>query len=202
VGLGMMVMSTIDNIVDLVDNYDRFAELASTAASDERDALCFFLERRVPELLGRVPDDRVDQMRVYYADKYYRIFNRLESYDSRLSPILARIGIAFEDDTRRRGRPIAYLVDNGLDPSRLPVLRPFFGPLGLSVVCPEAMEDTAIMGPFLDELVAQRRNVLFVSANLDLEQWTAAARGFVDAGYLVTFRNDAPIDGSSIDIWS
>jgi hypothetical protein len=198
----MMVMSAIDNIVDLVDNYDRFAELAPTATSEERDALCFFLEKRVPELLAKVPDDRVDQMRIYYADKYYRIFNRLEAFDSRLSPVLARIGIAFEDDTRRRARPIAYLVDNGLDRSRLPVLRPFFGPLGLSPVCPEAMDDTAILGPLLDELVTQRRNVLFVSANLDLEQWQAAARGFVDAGYLVTFRNDAPVDGSSIDIWS
>lgn len=208
-----------DSLVDLIDGY---AELASAAASAAQPAHVMQLGQRigatVAQYLRDVADHRLDDLSVYYIDKYYRIYNQLSQIDTRVYPILAHIGSAFEAHTRTRTRPIGYLVDNGLTPDRLTHLQDFFNRLGFTTISPELLapalaghdgelsfeqveqEAKMLCERLLADAIESRRNVIFVSYHHELAEWTAIAGQLAEAGYLVTFRNDAPVDGSEIHI--
>ncbi len=204
----------------LLDDFEatchRLKATANVAAEQEA-----ILEAAL-ERLAEASVDEFDHLAVHHADKPYRIVNNVNMLDDVSLLAFRTIGAAFEAVSTERNVRVAFLVDNLAPADRLRGVVAVFSALGFVVASPEHValqlgehdglpgsgsalaryrdEATSVARRIFIEAVPERRNVLWLSGEVTLDELQSLA-SVLTPGYVGVFRNDAPIDGSTVQLF-
>jgi hypothetical protein len=163
--------------------------------------------------------ERLEKLAVWHADKFYRLINQVDALDASSLLFMRSVGAAFEAVTKARGLRVAYVVDNQVPMDRLLGLRAGFWALGFVVASPELLveplvaetpgarpeqvfgEAAAVASRQFRSAIGERRNVLWVSGGLSSGELQTLADMLRGEPYVGVFRNDAPSDGTQVQVF-
>lgn len=206
---------------ELVEGYVQAVELlASQSPADAERASREVLELSLGYLRrdGGTPE-RHEKIAVWHADKFYRLVNQVDELNASSLLFMRSVGAAFEAFCKERGLWVAYLVDNQAPMDRLVGLRAAFASLGFVVASPELFvepllaetpgaqppgvvhEAIELAVQLFESAVDERRNVLWVSGEVPLEDLQYLAGELRGQPYVGVFRNDVPADGTEVQVF-
>lgn len=212
------------NALAVIEDYEGVAAQLRGHTAEEQATACRALGAQLLEALSRVSD--FEKLAVWLVDKLYRSLNDVEMADGASFAVLRTIGGAFREASRARGTSVAYLVDNGLPDDRLRLLDAAFNALGFVVASPEVLarrlaeadgipadaelaaffaryevEAKVVASRLFAETVAQGGHVAWLSGAADAQDLGRLAATLEGTPFVGIFRNDAPVDGTTVQIF-
>jgi hypothetical protein len=211
----------------LVEGFDALTEeVRRAAASDHPRARDALIAEATTLLLAARADD-FEKLAVWHTDKFYRLLNAVDILDAASFVVLSAVGAAFCTVARERGVSMAYLVDNVVTPiERLRGIEAAFRALQFLVASPELFAaklaehdgipvDEAIGPRFshfrgeafmlakrvVKQAVEERRHFMWLSGEASLDDLRVVREGLVNQPFVGVFRNDAPVDGTELQIF-
>ena len=210
----------------IVESFETTADELRRASDAERTRAGAALAEEAARALARHRPDDLEKLMVWHTDKLYRVLNAVPLLDASSFVVLRALGSAFGAITKERGVAIAYVVDNGVPEDRLRGVHAAFSALGFMVASPElfavklgeadGVPSDQALGPMLgryrveaimlarrlfDGALDDRRHCVWLSGECDADDLRAVARTLDRRPYVGVFRNDAPVDGTNVQIF-
>jgi len=205
---------------ELIEDFEPRTAKLRAMTKPEQERACEALTREASGLVSMVQPENFPKLMVWHADKLYRIVNAVSMLDGASLLFLGTIGRVFAGAAREHGRAIAYIVDNVVSEDRLRGIRAAFNAAGFVVASPELLaaelaradgrenvdlaryeiEAIGLALRVVEGAVADRHHCLWVSGMCDQDAIGAAIKHVGDR-YVGVFRNEAPVDGSSVDVF-
>jgi len=204
----------------LVEGFEATSAWFRSAAPADQQQAARSLEEEAIALLCNAPD--FEKLAVWHVDKLYRLLNAVPFIDASSFVFLRAIGTAFAGIARARGVSIAYLVDNALPDDRLRGVSAAFGALGLRVASPELMamklseadgpaagttfdyyrtEATMLAMRVFGDAIAENAPIAWLSGTSDVDDLRRLASALDKRPYVGVFRNDAPAEGTTVQVF-
>ena len=210
---------------DLVESFEATTTRIRRLAPAQHDSAREELARQA--LTGLLPlgAESFEKIMVWHTDKLYRLMNQVDMLDQASFAFLSAIGGAFEAVARERGRAMAYLVDNVVPLDRFMGVRAAFNALRFVVASPELValelakhdgveaddfaklfprygeEASAVALQLVAKVVAERRHFIWLSGESTADVLRRVAGAIAELPYVGVFRNDAPVDGTQVQIF-
>ncbi len=210
----------------LIDSFEETsAAFRAMPEADAIEASQALMEQSLDVLLGTADTPaRMEKLCVWHTDRLYRLVNKLDRLDAASFSFLRAVGAVFGVVTKQRKMSVAYLVDNDIPMDRLLGVRAAFNALGFVVVSPELLamelsrepaahasatdphealrnESLAVAARLFREAVAERKHVMWLSGTATTKELVSLAALLDDAPYVGVFRNDAPVDGTTVQLF-
>jgi hypothetical protein len=211
---------------DLVEGFEATtAQIRSRGPAHDERAREEIAERAIATLVP-LGAESFEKLMVWHTDKLYRLLNHVDILDQASFVFLSAIGAAFDVVARERGRAMAYLVDNAIPYDRMKGLQAAFRALRFVVASPElvaielgkhdglgeeevlakhfaryAEEASAVALQLVAKVVEERRHFIWLSGESSADVLRAVAANIAQLPYVGVFRNDAPVDGTEVQIF-
>lgn len=210
----------------LIDSFEETtAALRAMPEADATKASQALMEQALDVLL-RTADTpaKMEKLCVWHTDRLYRLTNQVELLDAASFSFLRAVGAVFGVVTKQRKMSVAYLVDNDMPMDRLLGVRAAFNALGFVVASPELLaielskesaahasradpdaalreESLAVATRLFRETVAECKHVMWLSGTATTKDLVSLAAWLDDAPYVGVFRNDAPVDDTTVQLF-
>jgi hypothetical protein len=209
---------------DLIEDFERTTQRLREAPAQwesAREKLASDASRGLAAYQG----GDFEKAMVWHADKLYRIVNAASQLDDASFVFLTAVGAAFDAVTRQRGLRLAYIADNSAPEDRLLGIEAFFTCMGFVVASPELValklgqadgvgaaeaigprfeqyrqEAKSLAGRIFDAALEKSRHCLWLSGACDGDELRAVAKKLAGP-YVGVFRNQAPVDGSQVQVF-
>lgn len=222
----MTYSAVVRDYIALVENFEATSESIRHLDDKEKERVRGELIAEATSHLARYAADDFEKLMVWHTDKLYRVLNAVPLLDGASFVFLRALGAAFGAAAKQRATAIAYLVDNGVPEDRLRGVHAAFSALGFVVASPELLavalgeadgvapdevlgprletyraEAIAVAGRVFASALADRRSCIWLSGACDEDDLRAVAGSLDGLPYVGVFRNDAPVDGTKVQVF-